>query len=632
MSEHDEKQHGVKRASDVWGATSTQPPTPGKATNVGDAEVPRAGSQSGPTFPPNKTPWSNASERTTSSASPFASDKSHPTSSPRLTPMPAVLDVGEQVFGSSHVFEVRAPFNLGPGGALLSATLASQESPFAIESAPAQLDESGKLWGTTLDQQLNASIKIRFSPVADREYPRKHFSAELRVFAKWPDGATEVRVVFLRGHARKLGDKPNPPRSDADVRRNQTERAESAAQRAAEEQRLATSRARAAPYPQGAKSAFDHEHDMAAINARSLANRQRTGVEVASKQIGSYRPPPLDPSFWWDLVRAAVMLGVGRIAGQLAKYLANELAAGFTKPDSRYADLPDIDPGAEQPRYSVLSPDALVHLINEGLVSGAAAALALVSPKSITASSSADVQPFFEAQLETLDRLAYENERVVAMRKQYLEPLLGTSPQSAIDAMSAIKRAFESTLEIASQHQKAATSAEWLALRARAEFGSEQVPSADGRNETVTRVDGLSAISGVLATKVNTPSAWTGVLDLVLDVEHGPPHVVRAATSGVAQSVADDLRELDLASARVPIRIIVGWNEPLPTLIFRDEAGRVRVSGDLERLSRFDPDGAAIKSEVQAERAARMLLDVACSRTLTQWGARIVTDDRSGSR
>ena len=72
---------------------------------------------------------------------------------------------------------------------------------------------------------------------------------------------------------------------------------------------------------------------------------------------------------------------------------------------------------------------------------------------------------------------------------------------------------------------------------------------------------------------------------------------------------------------------VIGANEPDPTTILVDEAGRIQVSGDFKRLARFVPAGSDLSSAVQAERAARSLTDIALSRSLKDWRASIHADD-----
>jgi hypothetical protein len=80
------------------------------------------------------------------------------------------------------------------------------------------------------------------------------------------------------------------------------------------------------------------------------------------------------------------------------------------------------------------------------------------------------------------------------------------------------------------------------------------------------------------------------------------------------------------------MRIVVGRNGPDCALITRDEAGRVRVSGNLSRLSAFANDGIQVSSEEQAELAAHRIVDVVMSQSIAGWNVPIGTDDQSGGK
>lgn len=247
---------------------------------------------------------------------------------------------------------------------------------------------------------------------------------------------------------------------------------------------------------------------------------------------------------------------------------------------------------------------------------GATHAFSALKPEPDAQPTSAQKLQFFESQHKALHDMSLKNSVLVVDRKAHLEPLLATKPQLAIDAMSAIGRSFELALPQAMEHQKQATAAEWLALRGRMSFGTEQLRDT---KETVTKLDKLRTAD----------KSSAGLLELILDTDHGSARVVSANARGVSQATAETLRGVDLSSARVPLRLVVGWNVPNPAIIVKDEVGRIRVSGGLEHLARFDVDGAPITTEVQAERAARIVLEIAMSRPLGGWGAQIGTDDQS---
>ena len=130
-------------------------------------------------------------------------------------------------------------------------------------------------------------------------------------------------------------------------------------------------------------------------------------------------------------------------------------------------------------------------------------------------------------------------------------------------------------------------------------------------------------------SKHPTPDGFNGLLDLVVDVDHGAPHVAIARAPGMARALVGDIGMMKLKDTSVPVRVFLGWNEPEPTIITRDERGRIRVSGNFHRLAQFTGLDDKITTEAQAERAAHIVVDLAMSRSLNDWGVQIATDDKS---
>lgn len=250
----------------------------------------------------------------------------------RLTPLPEVIDVGEQLFGSDHMFEIPAPFNTAVGsGAAHITTLVWPDDVFSLHSSPGQLPESGAMTGEQVEQHLAAPIKVRFTPVANGEFPQKSFVAQLRFVARWDDQHIELGKTQLRGRARSLEDKPGATRTIAQMDHERAEHAKAAEYRKHEEQLLAESRDRVEPYPQGAASALNNAFLHAQTRAENLAKRQASGVESAADAIGTYKPRPMQPSIWWDLAEAAVVMGTTNVAGFVGKLLAKQIVSSLTK-------------------------------------------------------------------------------------------------------------------------------------------------------------------------------------------------------------------------------------------------------------------------------------------------------------
>ncbi len=176
----------------------------------------------------------------------------------RLSYLPPVFDVGEQIEGTSHVFELAAPFNGGASEAQISATIANNAA-FSIESMPRTLAPiNPSTSGEVLQEQLAKKLRVRFSPAE----VGRDFHAELTFIATWSDGATETRKVALLGAARRLTSAPSPTRE------------EQVAMKQRYDEQVAAERAEAA-----AKDAYQHDrHERPPLTGpRSTMTTPRSG-------------------------------------------------------------------------------------------------------------------------------------------------------------------------------------------------------------------------------------------------------------------------------------------------------------------------------------------------------------------
>ncbi len=327
--------------------------------------------------------------------------------------------------------------------------------------------------------------------------------------------------------------------------------------------------------------------------------KQKDGIDLVIAKLGTYVPPPAPPNVWWDLAKAAIVLGSGTLTGIIVKTIASELAVSL---------------GAAA-QSSVAG--GVASGVNAALTRGIASAL---ERPSTTESSQPNARiAFFAAQTDALEEISKANHETVNHHHDYHEVDLMKEPEAIVAGMQAIAAGFEAAAAQAKSLQQNASAVEWLAYKSRLELGVEQLD--DGTSVT--------SLTKTRTSKHPTPDGFTGLLNLVVDLEHGPPHVSSARAPGIARALVGNIAASQLSEARVPMRIVVGWNEPEPTIITRDEAGRLRVAGNFERLARFLEADGHINSEAQAERAARALVEIALSRSLVGWGIELKTDDRS---
>lgn len=511
-----------------------------------------------------------------------------PQSCDRTTPLAPVLDVGEQVFGSSHVFELAAPWNQGPGEAQVTVEMADNAA-FEVAAFPTVLSESGKMTSAALEQQLQSAIKIRFAPVAEGETPRRDFGADLNIQLRWPDGKVEHRTVRVRGRARTLEDRPAAARvNDAPA---------SAPAAAA----VPTPAAKG-PYREGDRTRLDAAFETAKNKAGAIARSQHDAIGTVQQEAGSYVPPPMKHSVWWDLAEGAIMFGTGMIAGAIGKWLAEELVTGI----------------AGTANKTVI--DGLAGAMKDGMKAGAKAAVGALSHDDSYDVSSDKTIAFFEMQRDALRTLETDNTQVVIDRHTELTPLLGSDPGVAIAAMEAIAKVLHGEVKPADGHQRTSTAAAWIGFRSRVALGTETLATRE--HESVTDLaKARPAHPGPDLAYVK------GLLEIDVDTTNEAPFVAAATVRGVAHSLAHELFGKQLSDYRIPMRLVVGHNEPEPTIITRDEAGRIRVSGNFNRLSRFSGDDL-IRDEPQAELAARRLVDEILGHPLVPKTGEVTTDDQ----
>lgn len=112
------------------------------------------------------------------------------------------------------------------------------------------------------------------------------------------------------------------------------------------------------------------------------------------------------------------------------------------------------------------------------------------------------------------------------------------------------------------------------------------------------------------------------MLDVYVDGDYTEPKLEGAKLYGISQEIADRLGALPLANLPMPIRFILGPRNDKPTIITRDEAGRVRVSGTLHGSSREE-------NEVPD---AQKIIERFLSTPLSAANVEIQTNDATGRR
>lgn len=512
-------------------------------------------------------------------------------------------DFGEAIVGSDNtVKQIHAPWNLGDTPAL--ARFVVDGDGFELRSPEVvTLKPSAAMKGEDLAYVEHASPKIGFNP-------RKAGEARgtLKIAISWPlDGHVETQTINLRGSARSLNDAPEQRLGGEPVHDNSTQPAPVPARE--------TKGAMKAP----ASIAITEKIREAAEAAARLGAQQLRGVDIAESEAAAYKKaiPKVERSIWWDLAEMALTIATGHIATAVAeKLLPRMLSKTVTEQIFTEKITSTVTPKI---------PIAVTQTIKQGLTSAGVLAIKGVVPQKDSKhpdeplpershgrnSSNARID-FFEGQRELVDLAAahYSNQVTDAIR--YISPLLAQHPEQGEAALDAVASAFDESRADAKLKQADAIAPAWVSTVARMNLGGEETHTRNQAAGSAAVMDSTRKLDG--AGHVRSAN---GVLDVYLRNDR----IVGAKLNGVSQEVADRLADLPLAHAPVPIRFILGGeNEPNPTIITRDDAGRVRVAGDMNGRS----------LEENNVKSATDLIERFLSVPFSKLNLEIVTDDGTG--
>jgi hypothetical protein len=508
---------------------------------------------------------------------------------PALQPMDPI-DLGEQIFHSDHTFDHHA-WNLTGSGPATVTSWIDGDPEIRLLDAPRQLPLVNTLVGPAFDHFNKQPFKIRFAPTDSR---RRHYTGQLYIQAVWPDGMMVLKVVPITARARELDDIPF---RIAPVVQPHVEPV-------------------VPPVPSGeAKVSPDVERRFsratrdAQTAAEALAGAQLSGVALAERETESYQKPPPPHEFsWWDLVEVALQVGLAGVGGVIAQHLGTTLLKAVQGAEA-------VAAGAE---VSQVALAGITEAVEAGINDAGRRAIASHSPEARSktkrsgggSSGEFSANPainFFATQESILLDAAKKNALSVSERSYQLEPLLGTAPDVALSAMEAMTTGLDAAASSGAiiNRQALATESQWIALVARQNLGETALKEyKDGTHDDVHVTDLSSARP---KDPTSMPASKDGVLDLIM--EFSPPRIVDARLTGVAHEVTYRLWHVTPASLGIPVRLILGGKTPAPLVITRDEAGRVRLSGNQRLLLTFVDDHTLIGSEEQAIRLATQLVD-----------------------
>lgn len=499
----------------------------------------------------------------------------------RLGPLPSSIDLGEQIVGSDHWYEI-ALLEVVDGfagnaavttwcetyGSTSSATVALAASLGLDEQAVAAVEdrEARALLGEIRPQiepgDRLQPLRVRYAPLRPGAS-----AATVRYRIHWTDGRTSEGSVMVRARARHLDAAPSTPLAEGPMP-------------------VGPAGELAAPTDAVAED-FDTAKSRAGNNAAKLADAQEAGVKLAEDEARSYQKAAPKASWWSALAEIAISMGVAGVAGVVAKQLASSLgrleavshaASALERKGVSTAMIKDLGGG-------------VTDSIKDGLKTSAKQAIAAAhsassanrrdggthrQPDPISSNPTID---FWARQRLMLTDVSARNREMITNTSKQLTPLLGSNPSAAISIMGSVARSLAAVgTRDAALLQTLASEAQWVAGISQANHGVEQVETTDGKR-TVTDLrpsrTGLHRASddGLLHIEVEIPS-HSG------ESSQDRAVVKRAKLLGVSSEIVAQLHRAPLAAIGLPMMITVRGGS-VRAIITRDEIGRVRVEGKL---------------------------------------------------
>lgn len=550
-----------------------------------------------------------------------------PASKERLDEMPPI-DLGEQVIGSVHEFEVPAPRNNSGVAAVGTASLHG-----ALGMTVAWPNS------TLIPSVPSGPLRFTFSPVA----PGVHHG-NLTLVIQWTDGHVETRSVPVTARARALTAAPH----DAKATRPADD---------VQSPRLASTAAPAAVMTDGLKA-----HDKLFNASTALANEQREGVSVIEKEAAKFKPPTPERTLWQELVELAVSIGMGAVASVVGKYVAGKVS-GLLASSVANQGLVDSGKASIAAAEAQISPEIaysateiatqqravvaakVANYAAEGALktskwaeseiganfSGAVAkaftqaATVWRGPQPIGNSTTEErkTTPSPTSNDEEIAFFSDQRSAITAISQLAADNLtdvvtdfMKDDPQRAPVLIQAVSEGIQEALPAAKEKQATATAQQFMAYMARSRLGEESATTQAGPT-TVTKLDQQRAHKGIEASAL---AAGVLEIEVTRDQSSGAVNVSGARVNGISHLVAERLKDVPLAGSGVPVRLSLHGGLTIITL---DEAGRARIGGS---SLQFEGPQSEVQQIREAERIARVVL----SKTLAQWGLeRIQTNDAS---
>ncbi len=484
----------------------------------------------------------------------------------RLSRMPSVVEFEQHIVGS-HTPKIVPPlWNLSAVPAQVTYHL--QGEAFTLTSATsAPLEPSQSMAGPAVAQHLQNSPHIVFSPTQSGVN-----SGRLVATVQFQDGAIESAIVLLRGRGRAANELPSDEPIPADK-----------AKLEAEEKQRKEDAENYEKIKDTAVTQDQHADDGTANVAAGNLNTNRTnGLSAGEKAIRGYRAQvKVESDILWTLLDIGLGMTTAGIAAHFAKNIAPKLIHGAKEVSFQ-------NPLENVPELSAFTAD----FFKEGMKRGGKEAFAAVKPaakhQTNDTSETQRIDEVVTIGARALANIHGENGKLIIEHSKTMQARLSASPdkKTASAAASMFRKAvatqFEETAKTAEFAQEQHLVEQWIATVAQLSNGT-QTTEQDQKKLTGTNMN--KAHSNPLS---GGPSAITGILDVVVDETSGA--IKSSRLFGVTQRATELVAGVPLHQLHIPLRIRVGDRDVNPTIITRDEMGRIRVTMQSAIGSTEDPD------------------------------------------
>ncbi len=506
-----------------------------------------------------------------------------------LSYFPATVDLGEQVNGSDHLYDVVSPLAFPNATEVkVTAAFARRVPWFAPEHDAEQ---------TFYDPRKPMHpLRVRFAPTHNGAY-----EGQLNVELRW-NGQHAYKAVRILARSRDVAEAPwtpdSAPASSGDHEDEQAKKAES---------------------PRTLEDAADD----AKLAAENLADALLAGLALAEKEIESYKQMVVSAPWWSQLAMAAISSTMIGLAGYVTTVLGSFVMAKL----AQYAPAvvgkltQAMKDGATE-----MMQDLFATALQAGLDAGLAIGDGKAGPARGMGPYSSNPQiNFFTAQRAAILEMKKTSTRHFLTQKREYRQLGGSE-----EAGAALVAASAQSLSAAESRTPADfarnVEQQWMVGLARQSAGTESVDSrdSDAVSEVTNMRGAVNATAfdrdrGILEIRVSLLE----YVEYVEELERVPIRITAATVKGVSQEVADQLHVMPLIGTKIPIIIHLDSAQAntLPSgIITRDEAGRVRTLGR---------SGGA--DERQQHRGAVAACNRILGTSLRSWGlGMITTDDGTG--